>query len=149
MALNQGIVGDNGNILDVNSDGTIGVVPTAPSAPAAATVVDQSELGNVASTTGDDLEYTITNGTVLTVQILQGSAEAETGGSVIELFEDPNGDKSVLNQIGIPLVLDGAFDEQTISTNFTGDGTRRIILRRRGFTASSREVNGRWIGFEE
>ncbi len=118
-------------------------------APAGTTIVDELVFSSVATTSGSDSLYTITNGTTLTIQFLQATSEDATGGSVIELFEDPNGDLSVLNRLGLPIIVNGSFIGAVIAEQFTGDGTRRIVMRRRGFTASARDVGSRWIGFEE
>ena len=65
-----------------------------------------------------------------------------------ELFEDANGDLSVLSRIGT-VFTNGDSDEQTIAEIFVGDGTRRIVMRQRGYAAAAREMFARWVGFEE
>lgn len=140
---------DTGTFDNVKStDGRL-LVSQEVVAPAGTTAIDEQAFGDVSTTSGTDTIYTITNGTTLTIQLLHATAEDETGGSLVELFEDPNGDLSVLNRIGLPLIVNGSFDTEIIGTEYEGDGTRRIVMRRRGYTASAREIGGRWQGFEE
>ena len=139
----------NDQELHVNSDGTINVVPILnPSAPANTTPVVVSAFGDVASTTGSDTYYTITNGYTLTIQIFLAGAEYDSAGSVVELFYDPNGDLSVLTRIST-LFVNAASDNAPVNQEFTGNGTRRIVLRKRGYTGTAREIFGQWIGYEE
>ena len=66
---------------------------------------------------------------------------------MIELFEDPNGDLSVLNVLDV-IFASGLSDQHDLNAEFIGDGTKRIILRRRRLSGGSKEVFGRWEGFE-
>jgi hypothetical protein len=121
------------------------ILPGAP--PAASTPVDINIFGDVNSTSGVDTPYIITSGKTLTVQQLSGGAEAHTSGSIVELFEDPNGDLSVLNRIETVFV-NGDSQSVIVERSFVGDGTRRIILRRRRYAMNFKEIWGRWKGFE-
>lgn len=135
--------------MTVNSDGTINVVPKlTPEAPAGTTPKVVSVFGDVASTAGVDTYYTITNGYNLTIQTFLAGAEYDSAGSVAELFYDPNGNLSVLTRIST-LFVNAASDNAPVNQTFTGNGTRRIVLRRRGYAANAREVFGQWIGYEE
>lgn len=119
--------------------------------PEAATPSDTTEVIRVAQSSinsDQDTIYSITNGKVLTLQIFQAGAELNSiGGSKISLYEDPNGNLSVLNLITV-LYVNGASAEASLSTSFSGNGTRRIVMRRSVFAGSSREVFGRFKGFE-
>ena len=95
-----------------------------------------------------DDEYTITNTKTLTIQRLSGGSETSNSGSVIELFEDPNGDKTVLNLIE-KVYVSGSSDQKDLSAQYVGDGTRRIVLRRRNFGGGTYEMTGAWSGYEE
>jgi hypothetical protein len=139
---------NTGNDLVVNSDGSINVVNVSVSTPTTADQVIQENFGNISTTTGTDTIYTITNTKTLVIQIFSAGSEAATGGSVTELFEDPNGDLSVLNRIGT-IFSNGDNANESIQQEFSGDGTRRIVLRQRGYIASAREMFGRWQGYEE
>ncbi len=133
--------------LKINSDGSLNVIATILT-PDGATRVVTSVFGSVGSTAGVDTIYTITNGQTLTVQILQAGAEGDVSGTVIELFEDPNGDLSVLNRVTL-IFVNGASNGRIVQQTFVGDGVRRIVMRRRTYTASTREVEARWVGYEE
>jgi len=139
----------NGTFINaaVTSSGALKVESTV-TAPAAATIVIQENFEDIATTSGSDTLYTITNSTTLTIQLFSAGSEENVGGSVTELFEDPNGDLSVLNRINT-IFTNGANSSELIRQDFTGDGTRRIVMRQRGYTASAREMFGRWQGFEE
>ena len=99
------------------------------------------------STTSDDL-YTITNLKTLVIQRFSGGAQGSTDGSVIELYEDPNGNLSVLNIIETAFV-NSSSQQVGVSTEFVGDGTRRILMRRKNFLGGSRSLFGRWEGYEK
>ena len=99
--------------------------------------------------TATDTIYTIPNGTTLTIQLFEAGAEASSvGGSKVTLYEDPNGNLSVLNIIST-IYVNGSSYQNSISQEFTGNGTRRIVMRRNVFAGASREVYGRWKGFEQ
>lgn len=140
------IQGDvSANVAEVDSSGRL-LTSSLAVVPPASTEVVIEDFDNV--TTTSDNEYTITNGKVLTISRFIGSAEADTtGGSVVELYEDPNGDKSVLNIIDVIFTGGNSF-EHNLSQDFTGDGTRRIVLRRRRLSGGAVEVFGKWQGFE-
>lgn len=140
------IVNENGHSLIVNADGSINT-SGALSVPPGSTVINQTAFGAVATTSGTDLNYTITNGKTLTIQRLKAAAEGETGGTATELFYDPTGTGTPLTTIAM-LIIDGASAQQDLNDTFVGNGTKRIILRRRGYTASGREVFARWEGYE-
>ena len=119
--------------------------------PEAATPADTTEVIRVAQSSisgNNDTIYTVTNGKILTLQIFQSGAELNSiGGSKVSLYEDPNGNLSVLNLI-VVLYVNGSSAEASISTSLVGNGTRRLVMRRSVFSGSSREVFGRWKGFE-
>lgn len=133
--------------LTVNSDGSINTVPQlSPDAPTGTTQVVQETFSDVASTAGVDLNYVIPNGETLTIQLLVAGAEESTGGSVVELFYDPNGDLSVLTRIST-LFVNGQSDNTPVNQEFVGNGTRRIVVRKRGYSSAAREMFAQWIGF--
>lgn len=137
------------NILAVNADGSIQTVPlVTPPAPSGATTVIQDDFDDVASTAGVDINYVITDLKTLTIQTLVAGSETTTGGSIVELFEDPSGTGTPLTRIS-SLFVDGQSDNAPVNQEFIGNGTRRIILRRRGYSGSAREMFAQWIGFEE
>lgn len=136
------------NNLAINSDGSINVHSVVAVAPETATPVIQENFADIATTSGTDTIFTLTNGETLTIQTFAAGSEDITAGSVTELFEDPNGDLSVLNVIEV-IFTNGMTTNVPVSQEFVGDGTRRIVMRQRGYTASAREMNGRWQGFEE
>ena len=123
------------------------LVTSVSVSPPDTTPVIQSALSSISANT--DTIYTITNGTTLVFQQFEaGSEQNTTGGSRVFLYEDPNGDLSVLNLIAV-LYVNGDSAFIPLSRSFTGDGTRRIVMRRAPIGGPSREVYGRWRGFEE
>lgn len=143
------IQGDtSGNIAEVTASGELKTVNPTPAPPSGTDAVSEIQSGDVNSTTGIDTVYTITNGKELTIQRLSGGAETSNSGSLIELFEDPNGDKTVLNLIE-KVYVSGASDQKDLSAEYSGDGTRRILMRRRNFGGGTYEITGAWSGYEE
>lgn len=115
--------------------------------PVDTTAVTQTAVSSINSDT--DTIYTITNGKTLTIQLFEAGCEANaTGGSKVALYEDPNGNLSVLNPISI-IYINGASNQNSVSTEFVGNGTRRIVMRRSIFSGGSREIYGRWRGYEQ
>ncbi len=117
--------------------------------PAAPPGTDPKNDVQKSSMTGtQDSTYTITNGKTLYLQRLSGGAEASNSGSIIELYYDPNGDLSVLTAIE-DIYAQGASGQKDLDVSFDGDGTRRILLRRRNFGGGTYEVSARWEGYEQ
>ena len=117
--------------------------------PADTTEVIITGRSSTNSTTGIDAYHTITNGKFLNFQLFEACAESNSiGGSVVEIYDDPNGDLSVLTLISV-MYVNGASYQYTLSDVLEGDGTRRIVLRRKVFSGSSREIFGRIKGFEQ
>ena len=140
------IVDEDQNAVKIDSSGRLLVSQEA------ATPADTTEVIKVAQTSinsDTDTLYTITNGKTLTLQIFDAGAEANaTAGSKVSLYEDPNGNLSVLNLITV-LYVNGTSAEASLSTSFEGNGTRRIVMRRSSLGGGNREVFGRWKGFEQ
>jgi hypothetical protein len=135
--------------MKVNDDGSINTVNVSISTPSTATAVVEENFASISSTVGVDTIYTITNTKTLTIQQFSSGSEAKTGGSVAEIFEDPNGDLSVLNRID-NIYTDGSTTTVPLGQDYVGDGTRRIVMRQRGLSSTSaREMFSRWQGFEE
>jgi len=134
--------------MKVNPNGSINVVTVAATVPDAGTPIIEDAFTSVATVAGVDTIYTITNSTTLTIQTFTSGSEEKTGGSVAELFEDPNGNLTPLNRID-SIYTNGNTTNVPIGTDFVGNGTRRIVMRQRGLGSSSaREVFSRWSGFE-
>ena len=137
------LAGQFGN-AKVTSDGRL-LISQELTAPANTTVVVQVAQSSIA---GDaDTLYTITSGKTLTIQRLQAGSQTGTNGSKVSIFEDPNGNLSVLNLISV-IYVDGASTPFDLSSSYVGNGTRRILMRRSALGGGSREVFGRWEGFE-
>ena len=141
------IYGENGNVVEPNSNGSLPVT-TVVTPPPASTPIIKSNFQDTSVTAGIDTEYVITSGKVLKITNFDAGAEFNSAGSVVELFEDPNGDKTILNRIS-EIFLNASSAEKGIDQNFTGDGTRRIVLRLRAYGGGVREISGRWRGYEE
>ena len=134
--------------MKVNSNGSINVTSVPVSAPSNATPVVRTAFGAVSSTSGIDDLYTITSGKDLTIQVLQAGAEENTGGSAVDLFHDPNGNLTGMTRL-ITLYENGDSTSDPIEQTFTGNGTARIVMRRRGFSNNAREMFARWTGYED
>ena len=121
---------------------TVAVV-TAPPDTDPVTVTAKSSISGTV-----DTFYTITNAKTLTLQRVSGGAETSNSGHIIELFEDPTGTGTPLTPIE-DIYVNGSSGQKDLSNEYIGDGTRRILLRRRAFGGGSNEVTGVWQGFEQ
>jgi hypothetical protein len=144
------IVGiDDNNIfrqVRVNTAGRLLVSQEPPTPPAATTPVVITAKSTMSGTV--DTLYAITNGQTLTIQRMSSGAQSSNSGHIIELFDDPNGDLSVLNIID-DIYVNGSSDQKDLLGDFVGDGTRRILLRRRAFGGGNNDVTGIWQGYEQ
>ena len=138
---------DGTDSLTVNSDGSINVQVGNIITPPTGVAVSTNVFGQVNSTAGVDTYYVITNGKTLTLQRFTGGAEPHQSGSIVELFYDSLGNSSALVRIETVFV-NGMSIQVGISQSFTGNGTRRIVMRRRVYASAAREVWGRWEGYE-
>ena len=141
------IRGANGNVLEPNANGSIPVT-TVVTPPPASTPIIQEGFSSTNSIAGVDTIYSIPNGEVLHITSLDAGAEFNSAGSVVELFDDINGNLTGMNRIS-EIYVNANSDEKSVDENFTGDGTRRIVLRRRAFGGGAREISGRWRGYLE
>ena len=143
------VEGSTGNDLEPNSDGSVNVVVIDnPAIPSGATGVNQEYFGSIATTSGDNQFYVITNLKTLIIQTFFGGAESSQSGSVVELFFDVNGNLSVLVRIRT-IWVDGASFSVGVNQDFIGNGTARMVMRRRGYSGSGREMEVAFSGYEE
>ncbi len=144
------IVGiDDNNIfrqVRVNTSGRLLVSQEPPTPPAATTPVRVVEKGTMSGT--QDNFYTITSGKVLTIQRLSAGAETSNSGHIIELYEDPTGTGTPLNPLE-DIYVNGSSNQKDLIGDLTGDGIRRVLLRRKSFGGGSNEVTGIWQGYEQ
>jgi len=129
----------------VSQDGFLRVVSPPPQPPPGTTEVKVVLQSNVAGPV--DTFIPITNGKVMTTQLVSSGAQASVSGCKVELFEDPNGDLSVLNLV-TALYVDGSSRDTAISDEFTGNGVRRLVLRRTNLSGGSIEIFAAFRGFE-
>jgi len=132
--------------IAVNPSRRMLVSQEPPTPPPATLAVVATEFSDMSGTV--DTIIPITDTKILTLQRFAGGAEVDgPAGNVIELFDDPNGDLSVLNVIDV-IFASGNSDQHDLNAPFIGDGTRRIILRRRRLGGGAREIFARVEGFE-
>lgn len=138
---------DNNNVVNIAAtpQGRLKVEIQPPAPPPATTEIREIQKGSVSGTV--DHIIPITNGESITIQRLSGGAETSNSGSIIELFEDPNGDLSVLNPIE-DIYVNGSSNSKPLNDSYDGDGTRRIILRRRQISGGTNDTTARVEGFE-
>lgn len=128
------------------------VVAPPPVTPPGTTPVKMGGLTTISANATIDVLRTITNLKKFTIQRLTaGANDGGQGKNVrIEIFEDPNGDLSVLNRVSggtVYLNIDNIQNE--ISETFIGNGTRRILLRTVQQGSASMETFREIVGFEE
>lgn len=131
----------------VDSSGRLQVAIAATAPPSTTPVV--RTLQQSTDTIPVDDNYTITNGKTLQLQSLLAGAELKTtaGGSKVELYYDPNGNKTGMTLISA-LYVNGNSFQTDLTEYYVGNGTRRIVLRIVGIYGTGREIFGRWKGFE-
>lgn len=117
-----------------------------PTVPSGAIEKGAEEYGEVVGQ--DDHEYVITDGTTLTIQRLTASGEDSLNGNICELWYDPNGDKTGMTLICV-INTDGNFDYKDLNNEYTGNGTRRIVMRRRRLAGGVAYIYAKWQGYEE
>lgn len=129
----------------VDASGSLQVVNQAPVAPPATTPVMVVAYDSVI--TNSDTSYTITNGKVLYIQRLYAGAEGSVDGSVVELWYDPNGTGVGMTVI-VPLFVNGSSQDAALLEGFTGNGTRRILMRRQRNDGGAKIIFGKFVGYE-
>lgn len=127
---------DSSNRLYVNT-GTV--------APPETTSVPILTHGEVTGT--DDTVTLIPNGEELfLIRLSAGSERDSVAGSVVELFYDPNGDGSVLEEIET-IYVNGDSNQFQLSGSHIGDGANAIRMRRRRLGGGTKEISGKWEGY--
>ena len=131
--------------VKVDASGRLLVSIAPPTPPPATTPIEIIAF----SIMGDSVDtfLTITNGKILTVTQFRAGSETSNKGTKVELFEDPNGDLSVLNLIDV-IFINGNSNSNALNKNFVGNGTRRMLLRRTHLTGGFIQIFGAFRGFE-
>lgn len=148
MCLASNIVREGAN-FKFDDVGRLAVFTSAPEAPPNTIPVTRGGVITMSPNSVVDDIYTITNNKRLTIQAFKaGSVDGGVGKIIrVELFEDPNGDLSVLNRIDTLYVNSDNF-ERNIGRSFDGNGVRRILLRSTQIGAATMETFRQWNGFE-
>jgi len=134
----------NSYFAKVDASGRL-LVSSQTVAPVDTTPVSVTEYGDVSTT--DDSFYIIPNGEVLTITKFIASAEVDsTSGNAIEFYYAPNGDTTGLVVINAIHASGNSF-QVDINAEYTGDGTKSILLRRRRLSGGAKEIFGRWEGY--
>jgi hypothetical protein len=143
------IIRDASNPLlkaSVDSSGRLLVATPPATPPPLTTPVIITAFGTVSGNV--DSAYTITNGKSLVIgRLLAGSQEANSACRVT-LYDNPSGDGVTLILIAT-LYVNGNSDKFDLSEKITGNGIHKIILRRTNLGGGSKEVFGRFEGYEE
>lgn len=138
------ITDGDGHYADVTAAGRLQVSQEPPEPPVGTTSVIVTEYDDVSTT--DDNVYTIPNGETLYIQRLSAGAESGNGGSVAELWYDPNG-----TGVGMTIIdavhVDGSSAQHDLNSSYEGDGTRAIRLRRKRYGGGAVEIFARWEGY--
>lgn len=133
-----------GNVAKITASGDLRVVTPPPETPVDGTRVDQVAYSDVSNTS--DTVFVIPSGEVLTIQRVAGGAASSNGGSVIELWYDSLG--TGVSMVIIAVVFaNGSGGYQALQQEYTGDGTKRIVLRRRRLDGGAKLMFARWEGY--
>lgn len=134
----------------VDTSGRLLVSTQAP-VPTSSTPISYSVVGNVNgnSTSNTYFALSTTLGTTIQKFAAGGEGVKKGGGHKVELYEDPNGNASILNLIAILYIPDsGGSASQDLNVEYAANGTRRILIRRTRMAGSSGEIYGAFSGFE-
>lgn len=138
------IVDSTGKEALVTTSGELRVVNPPPEAPIGTQSITQTAYGDVSTIT--DTIWVIPNGSTLVVQRFSASGASSVQGSVCVLYYDPNGDLSVLTPISV-IHVDGNSDEKDLNSTYTGNGVRRIVMRRERLNGGAKSLFASWIGY--
>lgn len=130
---------DNNNIVDIAATAAGRLLVSQEATPPS----DVNVIENTSHSGTVDKFDTITPGETWLIKGLTGGAQSSNSGTIIELFEDATGTGTPLVKIEDGYVNGSSF-EKSLNVAFVGDGTRRILLRRRHFGGGSFETTGRW-----
>jgi len=157
VIITDGTTGDEANV-DVS--GRLQVSTPTPVPPPASTAVVQSVDGQLGNNAVFNSFFTITNGNTLTIQRFTAAGEGgANNGWFFELHEDPLGvgtsggpiqpSWNLIELMVIPANGDSKFVD-VAATSFSGDGTRRIVMRvRRLGGGGSKRGFMKFTGFEQ
>lgn len=129
------------------ADGRLKVAQEPPAPPPATTPVDVGGIAVVGISPVDTV-HVISNGKMLVIQNLSGGAPGVGSGSKVELFDDANGDGSVLSLLRVAYVSGSSFSFDLGRELGPGNGTRAVRLRRTNLGGASREVAAFLTGYE-
>lgn len=129
------------------SGGRLPVSVPPPSAPEDKTAVRQTGYGDVSGSSYIDTTYVIPNGETFTLTYFaSGGPPGTSDYSAIELWYCPDG---IVN--GNAELLDVGFTpndtRSQLDTDFIGNGTRSIVLRRKRLNAGTLLIYGRFEGY--
>lgn len=141
---------DEDNVLrqvSVDRRGRLQTTITFPEAPPNTSEINQTAYNSISADA--DTLYTITNGKTLNILTLSGGGEASTSGSAVELWDDPNGNLTGMSIIEAIFIAASSSNNGTVNFSVVGNGTRRIVMRRKRLDGGTKLVFGRWTGYEE
>lgn len=137
----------NGVSALMDSTGRILTSSESPPAGPGETTKSASIRGELSAIVDD--EYTIKSGKTLQIRKFVGGVENNGAGCAFTLFDDPNGDKSVLKVIpGGEIIIDGDTQQNDIVKELVGDGTRRLVMRIEQLTGGTYRTTASWTGVE-
>ncbi len=137
---------DGTNVASITDSGRVKIDTSPPDAPVDTTSVVITEFSNVNNS--DDNTFLIPSGDILVIQRFSAGAEADTtAGNVIELFHDPDGDGGSNMEIIDVIFASGSSDQHDLRSEFLGDGTALIRMRRLRFSGGAKQIFGRWEGY--
>ena len=148
-ALLSGIT-DAGSTLNIGAtdDNRLKVATPTPAAPTGTTAVSQYADGDVGANATSQLNYTIPNGDTLHIQRLTMGGEASVSGGRVILLYRPNGSGSSSGEevLGFGYISGGNF-QSDLDGEFTGNGTRAVVLQRINNGGTTIRMTALWVGY--
>jgi hypothetical protein len=146
-AVMSGYDSSNNKFVNLNSTSSKRLLVSNETPPAGPgeTQVSRALRGDYSGTT-DNL-YTIPNNTILQIRSFTGGIENTGAGFNATLFEDVNGDLSVLNPVPeADIIIDGNTRQINLTYEISGDGTKRLLMRFEQLTGGSYRTTVAWSG---
>ena len=140
--------GVSGRVAEVDLQNRLLVSMEAPTNPVGVTDISHTQFSEVAENNYTDTYYTITPNKILVIDYIRGSSEDNEKSSSVSVYYDEDGTANNLALIAVGFTNGTSF-EYNINRQFTGDGIKRIVLRRERLDAGDRDIFGQFTGHEQ
>lgn len=155
IATNTAAIASDVGGMTFDDNGFLQVVLAPPTAPPGTTSIEfpayPDDQYTISSNATVDVSTVIPNGEVWTIQRLKaGAADGGQGKNIlVSLYYDPVPPFGIGTERLDAVFLNADNAERVIDRTFTGNGTRRIIMRTIQQGAASMAIYTKWTGFKQ